>query len=161
MNWSLILVFTLVTMANVLIHTCTNIVTVKCNNPHIAGLVNAVNEVVYLLVIIYTNCDLPIAIKLIIGGLAYYIGVVIVKSIENKARKDKLWKIEAYIRWNELDVECIKQTCAEMEIPYYYQHIGDYAVLTFFTKTQKESASAKELCGYYRAKFFASESKML
>ena len=85
-----------VNVVNVIIQTVKSLATVKCGKT-VAAIVNAVAYGLYTVVVVYTMCDLPLWAKALIVGVANLIGVYVVKLFEEKARKDKLWKVEATI----------------------------------------------------------------
>ena len=96
MNIELLVTFILLNIANVVIQTVKSICTVKSGKT-VAAIVNEVAYGLYTVVIVYTVCDLPLYLKAIIVAVANLIGVYVVKLIEEKARKDKLWKVELTI----------------------------------------------------------------
>ena len=53
-----------------------------------AALVNALAYGLYTIVIVYTNADMNLWVKVVIVALANLIGVYVVKFIEEKKRKD-------------------------------------------------------------------------
>ena len=96
MNYELLLVFIALNIANVIIQTVKSLATVKCGKG-VASLVNAVAYGLYTVVVVYTVCDLPLWLKVVVVSLCNLVGVFVVKWGEEKARKDKLWKVEATI----------------------------------------------------------------
>lgn len=152
----LLIIFIVISIVNVILQTTKSIATIKCG-AFMAALVNAIAYFVYTFVIIYTNCELGMFIKATITAVANFVGVYVVKYIEKRTRKDKLWKIEATVPWDEAKIKAISTDCEEKNIPYYYQHIGDYAMFTFFAEAQSDSLEIKKICKIYRAKFFVSE----
>ena len=84
----------------------------------------------------------------------------IVKWGEEKARKDKLWKVEATIdsefEWEELIAEL--KSCG---IPCNYIDIDKYILINCYCATQRESAAVKKSLDRYNAKYFVTESKNL
>ena len=89
-----IILFIILTIANVIIQTIKSICTIKCGKS-IAAIVNAVAYGLYTFVIFYTSADgLSIWWKAILTALANLVGVYLVKLFEEKVRKDKLWRIE-------------------------------------------------------------------
>ena len=86
----LLLLFIICNIANVIIQTVKSLVTVK-GSPIAAAVVNAVAYGFYTYIIVITNCELPIWQKMLIVGLCNLIGVFVVKFIEKRKEKDKLW----------------------------------------------------------------------
>ena len=157
MNEKLFITFVILNIVNVIIQTVKSLATVKCGKT-IASIVNAVAYGLYTVVVVYTVCDLPLWLKVVVVGLANLVGVYVVKLIEEKSRKDKLWKVEATIP--------NKYTSAVhfdlKDIPHsYIENIGNYTIFNFYCVTQKDSMKVKEIINQYEAKYFVSESKNL
>lgn len=159
MNWSLFWIFVILNIVNVIIQTVKTIATVKCGKT-VAAIVNAITYALYTVVLVYTMCDLPLWAKATIVGLCNLVGVWIVKFCEEKARKDKLWKVEATVlRGHTTALHC---NLVDADIPHnYLENVGRYTLFNIFCATQKQSARAKEVMKKYDAKYFVSESKTL
>lgn len=160
MNITLFITFVVLSIVNVILQTVKSIVTVKCGKIS-ASVVNAVAFGLYTIVTVYTMCDLPLFVKALIVAICNLIGVYIVKSIEEKTRKDKLWKIETTVKRAYADD--IIYFLDSVNIPYNYtlDESNRYAIFNVYCATQAESASVKELVNRFHAKYFASESKTL
>ena len=156
----LFILFVVLSILNVILNTVKAIVTVKGGKLG-AALINGITFFVYTYVIIFTNCELNMHLKAVVTGVVNIIGVYIVKLIEEKARKDKLWKFECTILKNELPrlQELLK--LGFNDIPYNYIDIDKYCIVNFYCATQKESAEVKEIVNHYNAKYFVAESKIL
>ena len=153
----LLITFIILNIANVIIQTVKSIATIKCGKT-VAALVNAVAYGLYTVVIVYTNADLDLWIKVLVVAVANLIGVYVVKWFEEKGTKDKLWKVEATI--NGTHTESLHLDLSEKEIPHnFIQNVGKYTVFNIYCATQKESAIVKGLLDFYNAKFFVSEAK--
>ena len=159
MDIKLLIIFVLLNVVNVIIQTVKSIATIKCGKT-IAAIVNAIAYGLYTVVVVYTVCDLPLWLKVIVVGVANLIGVYVVKYFEEKGRKDKLWKVEATISaqyaerlHNELSVVKLSHN--------YIDKIGKYVIFNVYCETQADSIEAKKLLDYYHAKYFVSESKIL
>lgn len=159
MDWNLFWLFVILNVVNVVIQTAKSIATIKCGKT-MASLVNAVAYGLYTVVVVYTVCELPLWLKVLVVAVANLIGVYIVKFCEEKARKDKLWKIESSV-----------DKCCRDEIVYYLKsydisfnyidNIGNYTIFNIFCPTQKDSTIVKTLLDKFNAKYFVSESKIL
>jgi hypothetical protein len=164
MNWfgfelsAFLWVFIILNVINVVIQTVKSIATIKCG-AWAAALINAVAYGLYTVVVVYMNADgLGILWKAVIIGIANLLGVYVVKVFEAKARKEKLWKVEATIptKWAEAVHFDLK------DIPHnYIDGVGKYTLFNFYCATQKESAKVKDIINQYDAKYFVSESKTL
>lgn len=159
MNIQLFLVFVGLNVLNVILQTVKSICTVKCGK-YIASFVNALTFGVYTVVLVYMVCDLPLWLKVVVVAGANLIGVFIVKTFEEKATKDKLWKIELTVKGIKA-VDSLATELDVLEIPYNYIDIEKYVIFNIYCETQKESAFIKELVQRYDVKYFVSESKRL
>lgn len=159
MNWNLFWIFVALNIVNVIVQTIKSIATLKCGKGA-AAIINAFAYGFYTIVTIYMLCDLPLFWKAGIVALCNLIGVYIVKWGEEKARKDKLWKIECTVLrgWTN----ALHKDLDNADIPHnYLENVGKYTLFNIFCATQKESARAKEIIAKYDAKYFVSESKTL
>ena len=159
MNKELLIIFIALNIVNVIIQTVKSIATIKCGKG-MASIVNAIAYGLYTVVVVYTVCDLPLWLKVVVVGLCNLVGVFCVKWGEEKARKDKLWKVEATIPAEYTqDLHC---TLIAEEIPNnYIVGVGKYSVFNCYCATQKDSAKVKEILNQFNAKYFVSESKTL
>ncbi len=165
MNWfefslsGFLVVFIVLNIINVIIQTIKSIATIKCG-AWSAAAINALAYGLYTIVVVYMSADgLGLMWKALIIGIANLVGVYVVKCIEIKNRKDKLWKVEATVKrtvTTKLDSELNAK-----EIPHNYVIIGNHTVFNCYCATQKESAIVKTLLDRYEAKYFVSESKIL
>ena len=155
----LLMLFIILNIVNVILQTVKAIATVKCGKT-VAALVNAIAYGLYTIVIVYTNCELNLWIKVAVVGVANLIGVYVVKYFEEKGRKDKLWKVEATILRTHLDhvhADLVQEGIAHS----YISNVGKYVLFNIYCPTQKESAKAKKIMDKYNAKYFVSESQTL
>ena len=155
-----IILFIICTTVNVVLNTVKSIVTVK-GGKGAAAAVNAICFGFYTYIIILTaTADLTTWEKIIITTACNLVGVYIVKWIEEKMRKDKLWKVEVTIPNKQ--VESLLADCLYMNIEHYsYWDAYNYKVFNFYCATQKESAEVRELLKNYNVKYFVTESKVL
>jgi len=159
MDSKLLLIFIGLNIANVIIQTVKSIATVKCGKG-VAAIVNAVAYGLYTIVTVYLLCELPLFWKAGIVALCNLVGVYVVKWAEEKARKDKLWKIEATV-FDPYTKSLHCDLTAE-EIPCnYIPKIGKWSVFNIYCDTQEKSKKVKILLDKYNAKYFVSESKTL
>jgi hypothetical protein len=166
MNWfgfefsAFLWVFIVLNVINVIIQTVKSIATIKCG-AWAAATVNAIAYGLYTVVVVYMNADgLGILWKAVIIGVANLVGVYVVKVVEIKNRKDKLWKVEATVLrgWTTL----LHSELVKADISHnYLENVGKYTLFNVYCNTQKESAKAKEILNEYGAKYFVAESKTL
>ena len=166
MNWfgfewgSFLVVFIVLNVINVILQTIKSIATVKCGKWG-ASSINAIAYALYTVVVVYMNADgLGIFWKAVIIGLANLVGVYAVKVVEEKNRKDKLWKVEATVlRGFTTAIHC---ALVDAEIPHnYLENVGKYTLFNVFCNTQADSVKAREILNRFGAKYFVSESKTL
>ena len=154
----LLIIFIILNIFNVILQTIKSICTVKCGKT-VAAIVNAVAFGLYTVVIVYTNADLPLIQKVLVVALSNLIGVYVVKWVEEKKRKEMLWKVEFTIK-REL-LENVKTLLILAKIPHSYIEIGKNVIVNAYCATSKESESVKEIIKKYNAKYFVSETKIL
>lgn len=159
MDWNLFWIFVVLNVVNVVIQTVKSIATIKCGRVP-AAVINAVAYGLYTIVVVYTVCELPLWLKATVVAVANLVGVYIVKLLEEKKRKDKLWKVEATIPHTNTDQ--LHYELKVRNIPHnFIEDVGQYTVFNIYCETQKESAVAKVVLDQYHAKYFVSESKTL
>lgn len=155
----MIISFIIFNIINVIIQTIKSIVTIKCNK-WIAAVVNAISYGLYTYIVVLTASDLDLWFKIIVTALSNLVGVFIVKWVEEKKRKDQLWKVEATVY--EPYTESLHHDLKMKSIPHnYIENVGKYTVFNIYCATQKESKIVKSILDYHKAKFFVSESKLL
>lgn len=156
MDTKLLIIFIILNITNVIIQTIKSLVTVKCGKT-VAALINAAAYGLYTYVIVLTVCDLPLYLKAIIVGACNLVGVYVVKLIEERARRDKLWKVEATI---PVEIaEKVKHDLRANGLPHNYIDIEKYYLFNVYCENQEQSKVAKIVLDYYNAKYFVSENK--
>lgn len=158
MDTKLLLVFIVLNIANVIIQTVKSIATVKCGKVA-AAVINAVAYGLYTIVTVYLMCELDLYLKAGIVALCNLVGVYVVKLIEEKARKDKLWKVEMTLPPEY--AEKVHTMLQLVGIPHNYINIEKYVLFNCYCATQAESARVKTIANDFEAKYFVSESKTL
>lgn len=153
-----ILLFALCTAVNVILSTIKSILTVNGGKVS-ASLINAITYGFYSYVIVLTSADgMPIWLKMAITAVCNFVGVYFVKWIEEKARKDRLWKVELTVPTkytNTIDFDL-------HDVPHSYIELSDkHTLFNFYCATQKESTKVKAIANQYEAKYFVAESKNL
>lgn len=152
---SLLFIFILLSIVNVIFSTIKSIVTIK-SGPWIASIISALYYGYYNIVLIYTVADFPLWQKVAVTAGCNLVGVFIVKYGEVKARKDKLWKIEA-----TFDKEYLYAIHNSVGIPHSYIDIGGHVIFNFYAENQRQSAIVRDIVEKYHGKYFVSESKNL
>jgi uncharacterized protein YebE (UPF0316 family) len=149
----IILIFIILSIINVIFSTIRSITTIK-SGKIIASVISGGYFAFYNIMLIYTVMDFPLIAKCIITFVCNVIGVFTVKFIEEKMRKDKLWKVEVTIptKWiNAVDFDL-------REVPHNYIKISDkHTLFSFYCATQTDTKKVKDICNQYEPKYFASE----
>ena len=154
----LLVLFIVMNVLNVIIQTIKSIATIRCGKM-VAATINALAYGLYTYIIVLTNCDLPLIAKCLIVAGANFVGVYTVKYFEEKARKDKLWKVELTVPKDKS--EKVLAILKMIDVPYNYIDIEKYVLVNCYCATQAESARVKNIVDNYGAKYFVSESKTL
>ena len=159
MMTKLLIVFILLNILNVVIQTVKSIVTIKCGKG-LASLVNAIAYGLYTIVTVFMLCDLNLFLKAFIVAMCNLVGVYVVKLIEEKTRKDKLWKVEVTTK-NSFSTDLLQTELENSDIPFNYINLGKYTLFNIYCATQKESKVVKQFIAKLDAKYFVTETKTL
>jgi uncharacterized protein YebE (UPF0316 family) len=153
----LLIIFIIASIINVIISTVKSIMTVK-SGKWASALINATYYGFYTWVVMLMVCELDLWAKILITAVTNFIGVYVVKLIEEKARKDKLWRIECTAWCN--DTESIHKALGR--IPHnYIEDVGPWTIFNIYTQTKAQSEKVKEILSHYDVHYFVSESKTL
>lgn len=152
-----IIIFTVLTIINVIFSTIKSIVTIK-SGKLLASIISAGYYGYYNIILIYTVADFPLWQKILVTFFCNLVGVFMVKFIEEKTEKEKLWKIEATILKNEKWESAVK-TLKEKNIPCMYIYLDKYVLLNCYCSTKEQSSIVKKELKKYNAKYFAIENK--
>lgn len=157
---NLLIMFIVLSVVNVILQTVKSICTVKCGKG-VAALVNAIAFGLYTIVIVYTNADFPLWEKVLITSLVNLVGVYIVKLIEEKMRKDQLWKVELTVKKYRAD--SLEIMLEQAQLPYndYNTNDNKHTIFNIYCATQEQSLAVKEIAKQFDAKYFVSETKIL
>ena len=149
--------FIILNIANVIIQTIKSIATIKCGKT-VASIVNAVAYGLYTYVVVYMNCDdLSLFWRAVIVALANLVGVFIVKFVEEKKRKDRLWKVELAVPFRSATTA--ENLIRENKISYNAVIVGDWVMFNTYCTTQKQSSKMAEICKVVGGKISVYESK--
>ena len=110
---------------------------------------NAVAYAVYTVVLVYMTCELSTISKAVIVGGCNLIGVYIVKSLEEKKAKRKIYKVEFTVDINTL--EMIK----EIERPKHYNiiNVGNMNIINFYCYDRQELKTVENITKKYNGKY--------
>lgn len=155
----LLIIFIVLNVFNVILQTVKNIVTIKCGKT-LSAIINAVAFGLYTVVTVYTMCDLPLAVKALVVALCNLVGVYVVKLIEEKARKDKLWKVEMAIP-NGTNLAVLKNRIEWCGVPCNYIETGKWVMFNCYCETQSQTKAMIAIAKEHNGKISAYESKNL
>ena len=159
MDWKLLIIFIILNVVNVVIQTVKSIATIKCGKWG-ASLVNALAYGLYTFVVIYMTIDgLSIWLKAGIIAVANLVGVYVVKVIEEKREKERLWKVEMAVPTNR--IEWVKVKLSEAKIHNNYVTVGQYTMFNCYCYTKSETRTVRDIGKEVEAKYSAYESKVL
>ena len=159
MEMNLLILFIVLNIVNVVLQTVKSIATIKCGKV-MAGIINAVAYGLYTIVLVYTMCELPLMWKAGIVALCNLVGVWVVKYFEERARKDKLWKVEATFKKGD-NWELALFQLKEYGIPVNYIDVEKYIIVNCYCATKDLSEQTKHILERTGAKYFVTESKNL
>ena len=152
-----LMLFIVLNVANVIIQTIKSIATIKCGKT-VASIVNAVAYGLYTYVVVFMNCDdLSLFARAVIVAVANLVGVWVVKYVEEKKAKDKLWKVELAVLGDKLDIA--DRLIQDSEIPYNIMFVGDWVMFNAYCETKADTHKMSEVAKMVGGKISAYESK--
>lgn len=164
MNLKLLILFIVLTVLNVIVGAAKSIITIK-GTKFAAALLNAIAYAINTLAVFYTADEsINLLAKIIIVAATNFIGVYIVKLVEEKKTKDKLWKIECTVDTNlaeTIERLLTNSKIAHKRIEGIDDGINQCAVFSIYAKTKEQSKKVKELLKNYKVKYFIVESQIL
>ena len=153
----LIITFLILSIINVIFSTVRSIATIK-SEKWIAAILNAGYFAYYNIVLIYAVADFNLGIKCVITFIANMVGVLLVKEIEEKTKKEKLWKFEITVKseWFYLMRDFLKDNA----ISSNYIDLGKYCIFNAFCETKEQSDKIIQITKNCKGKYFVTETKM-
>ena len=149
MTINLLIIFIVCNILNVIFNTVKSICTIR-GGKLVASLANAITYIIIL-----TTCELPLLAKCLIVGACNFIGVYIVKLIEEKARKDRLWRIEFTVKDSFKDV---RDALIDNKMQFFYNVVGRHTVFTVFCAKKQDTDKVTDIIKQYNGKYFISEN---
>lgn len=156
-----LLFFTALTFFNVIIQTVKSLATIK-GGKWVAASVNAITYAVYTYVIFFTAVEgVALWQKALITGVCNFIGVLLVKWIEEKSAKDKLWIFQVTAKTDSDDIQKIGKLLKDCDIKFVYNEIvkDELYTMQIFSYTQKESEMITAVLKNFNVKYCAVETK--
>ena len=156
-----IIFFALMTVINVILSTIRSLCTIK-GGKWLSAITNAVCYGFYPLIVMLTAKDtVTIWVNMIITAVANFVCVWLIKLVEEKARKDKLWKVEMAVP-NEYAEEVVERLKSRGNwLPFNYIYLGKWCIFNCYCDTQYQTEFAKNLAKEFNGKISAYESKSL
>ena len=149
--------FVILSIINVIGSTIRSLTTINSGKT-VASLVSGIYFAFYNIVLVATVADFPMWQKCVITFVCNVLGVYIVKFVEEKMRKDKLWKIEVTCRM-ENGAKVI-ESLEKANIPFnYIKNVGKHTVFNIYCATQNESLRVSKIIKDNECKYFVNESK--
>lgn len=152
-----IIIFAIATVINVTLSTIRSLCTIK-SGKWLSALTNALCYGFYPLIVMLTAKDsVTICTNMAITAVANFICVWLIKFIEEKARKDKLWKVEiAVAKCYQKNVESIL-----LNVPHNCIDTGSWVMFNCYCNCQSETVYVVDVAKRYNGKISAYESKPL
>lgn len=154
----LFIAFCVLNVINVILQTIKSLVTIKCGKWS-AATMNAIAFGLYQVIIVYAVCDLPLVIKIVVVAIANFIGVFCTKLVEEKLRKDKLWKVEVNVIAEEKDIFIQRLNQSFLAFNYIDDCGCGWITFNVFSYSQKDSLLVKKCMKGLTAKYFVVENK--
>ncbi len=164
MNLELLILFIILTILNVISGAIKSIVTIK-GGKFSAATINAIAYAINTLAVFYTAAEeLNLLPKIIIVAITNFIGVYVVKLVEEKKTKERLWKIECTVTAelsNTIETLLITNKISHKSFEGIDDGVSECTVFSIYAKTKEQSKKVKELLKDYRVKYFIVESQIL
>ena len=150
----LILTYLIFQTIYVVLNTLTSIFKIK-SGKFIASLSSAICYAFYVYVLIFTMADFPDYIKATLTAITNFVGVYVSMFLLERFKKDKLWKIEATIKDNQLDLEWLvdKFTTNKISFNMLTTWNNKEIIVNIYSKNQNESKVIKGLLDQVNAKY--------
>ena len=160
---NMMLIFFGVSLVNVVLNTAKSLFTVKGGIVS-ATVINALTFGFYTYVIVLTaNTDFSTNIKAILTVIANIIGVALVKFIELKMRKDKVWVFNATCNKDFATVDNVVKALKELKIKLVYNELVKDSLYTMniYSNSQKESELIETVLKTYELKYCAYATELV
>lgn len=154
-----ILLFAIATVVNVILSTIRSLCTIK-GGKWLSAFTNAICYGFYPLIVMLTaKGTVGIIVNMVITAITNFVCVWLIKYVEEKARKDKLWKVEvACPRVHANDLHLLYK---ENNIPHNFVEVGYWVMFNCYCMTQKDTQIVKDYATKRECKISAYESKSL
>ena len=153
-----IIFFAIMTIINVTLSTIRSLCTIK-GGKWLSAITNAVCYGFYPLIVMLTAKDtVTIWVNMIITAVANFVCVWLIKLVEEKARKDKMWKVEIAVPHQFTKI--MHQDLRFSQIEHNFTEVGSWTMFNCYCMTQLQTKHAIEYAKAYKGKYSAYESKI-
>ena len=153
-----IIFFALMTVINVTLSTIRSLCTIK-GGKWLSAITNAVCYGFYPLIVMLTaKGTVGIIVNMIITAVANFVCVWLIKFVEEKARKDKMWKVEMAIPNCYVDI--VHKDLNFSKIEHNFTKVGSWTMFNCYCMTQQDTKTAIGYAKAYKGKYSAYESKI-
>lgn len=158
----ILIVFIILSFVNVVFSTIRSIVTIK-GDKLVASLVSGAYFAFYNVMLVYTVMNFPMWQKCLITFVCNIFGVWIVKFIEQKMKRDKLWVFNATFKNTRANgqVQNAIKMFESVGIKFIYVPVVPDVLYTMqiFSYSQKESEMITSILKNFDVKYYITESK--
>lgn len=151
----MILTFIGASVINVILSTIKSITTIK-SNKYVASIISGAYYAFYNLVLVLTVMEFPMWQKCLITFGSNLIGVYVVKYMDEKLKKDKLWKIETTIY--SIDNDLMIKDLNDNGVMFCYNENGKHTLFSIWTNTKEESQKVSDIIKRYNGRYFITEN---
>lgn len=153
-----IILFTIATIINVTLSTIRSLCTIK-GGKWLSAITNAICYGFYPLIVMLTAKDtVTIWVNMAITAVANFVCVWIIKFIEEKSRKDKMWKVEIAVPHQFTNI--MHKDLKFSQIEHNFTEVGSWTMFNCYCMTQLQTKHAVEYAKAYKGKYSAYESKI-
>ena len=153
-----IILFAIATIVNVTLSTIRSLCTIK-GGKWLSATTNAICYGFYPLIVMLTaKGTVDIVVNMIITAVANFVCVWLIKLVEEKARKDKMWLVKMTIP--KSNAERVKGDLNNANIPYSWIDIEKYVIFDTYCNSQEDTTNAITICKIANGKMFATENKL-
>lgn len=149
-----ILIFIGATIVNVTLSTIRSLCTIN-GGKWVSAITNAICYGFYPLIVMLTaKGTVGIIVNMCITAVVNFACVWVIKFVEEKAKKDKLWKIEVAIP----TVKTVEFHHL-LDVPHNYLQVGEWTMFNCYCESQADTQKVVDLAKQYNGKISAYESK--
>jgi uncharacterized protein YebE (UPF0316 family) len=136
------------TVINVTLSTIRSLCTIK-GGKWLSAITNAVCYGFYPLIVMLTAKDtVTIWVNMIITAVANFVCVWLIKLVEEKARKDKMWKVEMAIPNCYVDI--VHKDLNFSKIDHNFTKVGSWTMFNCYCMTQQDTKTAIDYAKAYK-----------